>query len=197
MTQVSARHWIISQTKRALTETLCGNFATPQGQIAFLDPLAFYQSPDYIRVPATGGSLVVFHDVAHQRNSKMALIFSDNPVAGGADVATCHVEAGMISLFTPATHANTTAFYDTLTGGGGPYNEFFAAFDEPQGAERKIVPLPDGTPVPYVHSGWGDGGYPVFTLTDKNGTVCAVYVDLMGRDDDGAWLTPPGVTLAP
>jgi hypothetical protein len=163
--------------------------------VAILDPLAFTQTPDWADVPSTGGEMVVFHDLDEGRNSKLALIFSDAAVSDGADVGTCMVNAGMASVFTPATHAATTAYYKTLK--DNPYHSHFQQFDDPKGGERKIVALPDGTPVPYVHSGWGDGAYPVFTLTDAAGKVCAIYADFMGKNDDkdDSWLTPPGVTL--
>ena len=192
---LGAQNWIATNTGGDLTIAQCGAFPTSQGQIAALDPLAFWQLPNYVSVPKTGGRVVVFHDVAHARNSKLALIFKDTPVVGGADVDTCAVSAGMASFFSPETYTATDAFYKALKDGADPYNDFFAAHDEPEGGERKIVPLPDGTPVPYVHSGWGDGNFPVFTLHDKNDSVCAIYIDFMGRDDGSAYLTPPGVSL--
>ena len=101
------------------------------------------------------------------------------------------VDAGMGSLFTRDTFDAMAAWLKTLR--LDPYTAFFEEHDNtPPGLERKVVPLPDGTPVPYVHSGWGDGAYPVFTLTDASGIVVAAYTDFLGCDDDGTWLTPPG-----
>jgi hypothetical protein len=148
----------------------------------------------YIDTPSHSGRIVVFHDTLEMRNSKLAIIFSDAPVCGGADVGVCAVDAGMASIFTPQTHAALATFIKNMPAGKSIYNDFFYKYDDPQGGERKIVALPDGTPVPYVHSGWGDGAYPVFTLTDAQGKVCAVYTDFMGRNAEGAWLVPPGVT---
>ena len=173
-----------------------GAFPTPEGQVAALDPLSFFQTAEYIATPNTTPAFVVFGDTSEGLNSKMALIYSDANVAGGRDKATCAVDAGMASFFTPATHAAQTAYANTIASDGNLYHNHFEAFDNiPPGGERKFVTLPDGTQIPYVHSGWGDGGYPVFTLTDPNGALCAVYVAFMGRNDKGAWLAPPGVTL--
>lgn len=195
-TGLSARDWIVSNTDAPLEVCEIGIFPTPDGQVTALDPLAFFQTEDYIVTPKAEPTFVVFHDRSEGRNSKMALIYSNAHVAGGKDKATCTVDAGMASFFTPETHAAQTAFAKTIASDGNLYHDHFEAFDDtPPGGERKIVALPDGTPIPYVHSGWGDGGYPVFTLTDINNVLCAVYVDFMGRNKEGDWLAPPGVTL--
>ena len=87
----------------------------------------------------------------------------------------------------------TSRFYDGLP--EDPYNHYFHKFDDPAGGERKIVLLPDGTPVPYVHSGWGDGGYPVFILTEASGAVCAAYTDFMGEKRRRCLADPTGREL--
>ena len=111
-------------------------------------------------------------------------------------MGVCMVDAGMASIFTPATHQAMTEFVDSGGDYFNAYDEYFMDFDESNGVERKIVPLPDWTPIPYIKSGWGDGVYPVFTLKDVNGQVVAIYADFLGKDESGAWLTPPGVTLS-
>lgn len=195
-TGLAAIEWITANTDARLEVTEAGPYSTPEGQVVALDPLAFFQAAEYVKIPTANGRLVVFHDKDEERNSKMALIFSEAHVAGGKDVGTCAVDAGMASFFTPETHAAQTAFANTLASDGNLYHDHFEQFDNvPAGGERKIVTLPDGTPVPYVHSGWGDGGYPVFTLTDTQGALCAVYVDFMGCNEEGEWLAPPGVAL--
>ncbi len=191
----SALDWIVFNTQARLTITDCGEFPTPEGKVVFLDPLAHPPSPNFVDVPKKSSRLVVLHDEDQGRNSKLVLIFNDNAIASGADVGTCPVSTGLASVFTPTTFAGLKAFAASLKPGQDPYNKFFCKFDDPNGGERKIVLLPDGTPVPYVHAGWGDGGYPVFTLTDTQGTICAIFADFMGCDQNGKWLTPPGVTL--
>ena len=195
VTGLTAIEWISTNNDARLEVTDAGDFPTPEGKVTALDPLAFFQEPTYTDTPTSGGKLVVFYDPDAERNSKMALVFSDALVAGGSDAGTCMVEAGMASLFTPATLTAQTAFAAKIASDSNLYDGYFDQFDDPTGAERKIVKLPDGTPVPYVHSGWGDGGYPVFTLTDTNGALCAIYVDFMGCDEEGEWLAPPGVQL--
>lgn len=195
-TGLSVRDWIIANTDAPLEVCEVGAFPTPEGQVTALDPLAFFQPAEYVATPKATPAFVVFHDRSEGLNSKMALIYSDAHVAGGQDKATCWVDAGMASFFTPVTHAAQTAYANTIASDGNLYHNHFEAFDNIlPGGERKIVTLPDGTPIPYVHPGWGDGGYPVFTLTDPNGALCAVYVDFIGRNEEGAWLTPPGVSL--
>ncbi len=186
--------WIQSNNDSELTVTDAGFFATAEGRVTFLDPLAFYESPSWIDVPDSGGRVIVFFDPKVDRNSKLALVFGDGEVAGGNSVAMFMVDAGMASVFTPTTHAAQFAFAKSL-GHGNLYDDYFEKFDDPSGGERKIASLPDGTPVPYVHSGWGDGVYSVFTLTDTNGYVLAVYTDFIGRNAGGDWLVPPGLAL--
>lgn len=194
-TGLTAREWILANTDATLEVVELGHFDTAAGQAAFLDPLAFYQTPDWVEVPREGGQLVVFHDPEQGRNSQLAIVFGNMHIWAGADVATCAVDAGMGSIFTPSTHAAQAEFANELGPDKNLYDDYFCTFDDKAGGERKIVELPDGTPVPYVHSGWGDGAYPVFTLTTENGGVVAVYTDFMGCDEDGNYLLPPGVTL--
>lgn len=195
-TGLSVRDWILSETDAKLEVTEVGPFPTPEGRAGIIDPLVFAQPPDYAAVPTSGGQIVVFYDEEELRNSKLALVFPGGTVAGGADIGVCAVDAGMASIFTPATHAAMTAFIESQNDDQfNLYDQYFMDYDDPAGGERKIVPLPDGTPIPYVHSGWGDGGYPVFTLTDVEGGLVALYTDFLGKDESGAWLAPPAVKL--
>ena len=193
---LTAREWIDAKTETDFEVTEVGAFSTAEGLVCMIDPLVFGQPPNFVQVPNENGRIVVFFDSKEWRNSKLALIFSEETVAGGDDVGVCMVDAGMASIFTPATHQAMTKFVDSGGDYFNVYDEYFMEFDESNGAERKIVPLPDGTPVPYIQSGWGDGRYPVFTLKDVNGQVIAIYTDFLGKDESGAWLTPPGVTLS-
>lgn len=192
-TEQTVRAWIVAQNAATLEIVEVGDFPTPQGQLAMLDALILAPTPQWIDVPDTGGKIVVFHDPNEGRNSKLALIFSDATVAGGAEVGVLPIGAGLASLFTQDTFASTSAFFDSFKDQSNPYDDFFFKFDDPEGGERKIVPLPDGTPVPYIHSGWGDGAYPVYVLHDMAGDVIAVYTDFMGKNDAGDWLQPPGL----
>ena len=189
----TVRDWIVGQTDAALEITEAVGFPTPRGQVAMLDTLIPTPEPKWIDVPDTGGQIVVFHDTGQGRNSILALVFSEATVAGGAAVGVVPIGTGLISVFTPDTYACINLFFDSFGENGDPYYDFFSLHDDPQGGERKIVPLPDGTPVPYIHSGRGDGSYPVYTLQDVAGEVIAVYTDFMGINDTGDWLRPPGV----
>lgn len=192
-TGLSAVDWIASETKNPLDICLVGQLDTSSGKVAFIDPLAFMQKFEDCAVvcPTTGGKVIAFHDAQNARNSKLAIVFSDATVAGGDDVATCIVDAGMASIFTTLTYAAQLDFANSLGPDQNMYDDYFDRFDDPEGGERKMAKLPDGTPVPYVHSGWGDGGYPVFTLTDAQGNLCAVYTDFMGKNEAGEFLLPP------
>ena len=195
-TGLSARDWIVDRTNAKLEITEGGAFPTPEGKATIIDPLCLTRPTEWIDVPKDGGSVVVFHDREEGRNSKLALIFSDVEVAGGDDVSTCLVDAGMGSVFTPATYEAAEVFRESLGEKGNIYDDYFCRFDDPGGGERKMANLPDGTQVPYVHSGWGDGAYPVFTLVAKDGSLTAIYTDFMGYNDDGDFLTPPGFVVS-
>ncbi|MEM9344094.1 MAG: DUF4241 domain-containing protein [Pseudomonadota bacterium] len=186
--------WIIAACAAPLMAHEVGTLDTSSGQLAMIDPLVFWVSfeESAFKVPKTGGRIVVLEDTRARLNSKMVIVFADGDVEGGADVATLLVDAGMGSLFTRDTYDAMKAWVEGLE--YDPYTTLFEEHDNvPPGGERKIVPLPDGTPVPYVHTGYGDGGYPVFTLTDAEGAVVAAYADFMGCDEAGKWLAPPGV----
>lgn len=191
----SAVTWIEASNKMPLDVVEIGAFPTPERKVAVLDPLYFAQEREFIAVPGDEGRVVVFHDPSEGRNSKMAIVFSDAEVTGGDDVATCFVEAGMASFFTPASVDAMNQFGRSLGENANFYDDYFCKFDDEAGGERKLAALPDGTLVPYIHSGWGDGAYPVFTLTDAEGNLCAIYTDFMGHNDDGVYLTPPGFVV--
>ena len=194
-TGLSAREWILASNAAPLEVTEAGNFPTLEGKAAIIDPLCLIKPQEWIDVPKDGGQVTVFFDPEQGRNSKLALIFSSAEVAGGDDVSTCMVDAGMASIFTPETYRATDAFRDGLGETGNIYDDYFERFDEPSGGERKMAHLPDGTPVPYVHSGWGDGAYPVFTLLGPSREVVAIYTDFLGCNENGDYLTPPGFVI--
>ena len=189
------RDWIIQNTSARLDATEVGRLEIAGGNIALLDPLFFSQPMEDAQIPVPDGAadIVIFHDRDEGRNSKLAVIFADAPVQGGTEAATCFIETGMASVFTASSHAAMNDFLEVLGPDKNLYDDYFCKFDSEGSVERKMAQLPDGTPVPYAHTGWGDGAYPVFTLTDATGTLLAVYCDFMGCNDDGDWLTPPGV----
>ncbi|MBM7066653.1 DUF4241 domain-containing protein [Actibacterium sp. 188UL27-1] len=78
-------------------------------------------------------------------------------MSGGADIGTWAVDAGMTCICMPTTHAAMEVFL-TSKPDMDPHDDYFADYDDSEGAERKIFALPDGTPVPYIQSGWGDVG---------------------------------------
>ncbi len=189
-----AEEWIVALTEHKLTVHDLGPFATEAGRVTFIDPLICPTEAPFHTVPDAGGRLVVFENVEDGRNSKLALIFSDAHVAGGAELGAVPVDAGMASVLTPEGFAALNAHADALGPDANLYDDFFSQFSEPSGGERKRVPLPNGIEVPYIHAGWGDGTYPIFSLTDADGEICAIYTDFMGRNRAGDWLLPPGVT---
>ncbi len=129
----------------------------------------------------TGGDLEIA-EVGSIDTSEGKVVFLDPP--GFSQMPNCR----------PRTNAATTAFANELDTRANLYDDCSSESNDRIGGERKILKLPDGTPVPYVHSGYGDGAYGAIALHDSSENVCAVYADFMGFNDKyGAWLVPPGV----
>ena len=202
---MNAVEWIVDKTSDVLDPVAYGDFPTPDGKLGVIDPLCTTETA-FFDVPTLGAKLIVLFDEESNRESKLVLVFSDDAVTGGAYHGDCAVDGGAVSPVTPATLTALNAFRATLPAeypSESPnyrypppnlYIEHFEQYDE-AGAEPGKAALPDGTPVPFVRSGWGDGHYPVFTLTDKEGSLCAVYCDFMGCEKTENWVMPPGVTM--
>lgn len=189
-----ALHWIMSETAADLRITEVGPLETPEGRVIAADPLTY--SADWalleIAVPTGGGRLFVAHDVAEGRISKAVLVFADAAPVCGADVATIPVDTGLASFLTPATaKALDQAGAALADARKDLYNNWFHALFGDEHVVAGAYPLPDSpATVAIFSSGWGDGSYPVATLSDAGGAVVAVYADFMGKDDEGNWLLP-------
>jgi len=182
--------WIAAHTEATMEFERFGTFATRDGRLSVVDPLSASKA-DFVDVPKATARLVVFYGTESERESKLALVYRDEAVHGGSWLLDCPVDAGVVSPVTPSSFKALLDFVESLD--GNPYDAYFARYDK-AGNEGPWGQLPDGTRLPYIHSVWGDGTYPVFALWTKAGDVCAVYVDFHGiGDEDGTWLTPPGV----
>ena len=201
---MNAKNWIIDNSSDQAECDAPGHFPTPEGRLSVIDPLCSTEAR-FIEVPTTGGDLLVISD-GEGYWERFALIFADGEVAGGTHEFDCLVDGGVASPVTPASlnalntlrrqipqvypkgHPNARYPAPNL------YIEHFEQFDE-AGAEPLKASLPDGTLMPYIHSGFGDGAYPVFTLTDQAGANLAVYCDFLGNEELENWVAPPGVTV--
>ena len=126
--------------------------------------------------------------------------FPDEPVPGSAadefngfpvDAGTaCFVDDGALVYGMPLRES----WYDMLFDNGEP-TSWFALMDDPGHIHRGIanIPLPlaqDGANIVVIHSGWGDGIYPLVGGYDATGELVAVHIDFYvapePEDDDSA-----------
>lgn len=160
------------------------------GEIFATDPLTLWQTGsdiETIRVPDAPARVVGLLDVAQGRTAAMALIWSNAPVVCGHDLATIGVDSGLAGFLTPMDVEALDAYAHPTD---GPYHGSYAAqLDAHVPTIPLIATLPDGTRFPVSGSGWGDGGYPVASLVDADGTVVALYTQFMGGTEN--WLLPP------
>jgi hypothetical protein len=112
-------------------------------------------------------------------------------VVCGEDVATVGIDTGLAGFFDKPSLTALNRDAKALGPEKDLYNDWFDALIGQIAVVAQIAPLPSGAAFPMVSTGWGDGGYPVATLNGAGGEVLAVYVDFMGRDDEGTWLLPP------
>ncbi|MDJ0640685.1 MAG: DUF4241 domain-containing protein [Paracoccaceae bacterium] len=195
--------WIIAETGGDLGVELFGAFSTFEAKLSFVDPLCATQAT-FFSVPASKSQLVLF-STNDGYWSKLALVYSNEFVCGGRHELDCDVDGGAVSPVTPASLEALNAFRATLPTdypkdspnhrypAPNLYIEHFEQYDEEDAAPWNAT-LPDGTPVPFIRSGYGDGTYPVFTLVAEDGSVCAAYCDFFGSHEKDNWIMPPGMT---
>src|SRR5690606_11298646 len=101
------------------------------------------------------------------------------------------VDTGPAAFLDRPAAAALEADSQALGPGRDIYNDWFHGLSGETHVVKEMVPLPSGTRFPMMSSGWGDGGYPVASLSDAEGRMVAIYVDFMGMNEEGDWLLPP------
>lgn len=185
--------WLRNRTGHALDVQAIGPVAIAPGGVIVVDPLTYSTGYDwpFLAVPEGQAQFLVALDAESGRVSKAALVFSDAPVACGHDEATVGVDTGLAAFLDRPAAAALEADSQALGPGRDIYNDWFDALIGETHVVKEMVPLPSGTRFPMMSSGWGDGGYPVASLSDAEGRMVAIYVDFMGMNEDGDWLLPP------
>ena len=201
---MNAQAWIIHHSNPDAESVDGGAFPTDEGKLSVIDPLCTTDA-NYINVPSSGGRLFVMDEDGDW--ARMAILFGDGDVAGGKHHFDCFVDGGAASFVTPLSLKALNELRNDIPqvypkdnpnhGWPAPnlYIEHFEQFDE-ENAEPLAAKLPDGTLVPFVRSGFGDGVYPVFSLHDESGSVLGVYCDFLGNEETENWIMPPGMTLS-
>ncbi|WP_373636719.1 hypothetical protein [Yoonia sp. BS5-3] len=183
----SALEWLTTRSAPAIVAE-AGTWTTPSGIAYAIDPLTLFGGDNPIAdLPQTAATIVGFHPLdVTDRVSLMALIWSDQPVLCGDDVATIGVDTGLAAFVGPSdlpVLENYGAQWETLY--AGPYAEQIDAFYP----GPILIDLPGASGFPLSGSGWGDGGYPVATLKDAEGRVTALYTQFITAEGED-WLLP-------
>jgi hypothetical protein len=108
------------------------------------------------------------------------------PVDAGT---ACFVDQGAVEALMPDGN-----WYEDLFD-NGTSNSWFARMDDPRHIREGIanIPLPlatQGENIVIIHSGWGDGHYPVVGGYDTSGRLVRVHIDFLvvfeHEEDNGA-----------
>ena len=196
-----AATWLATETSLEVTVTEAGQWHPVGGQIHATDPLTLFQTgPDVptLAVPDAPAQVLGLHyehdfgdDVTERRTAVIVLIWSDAPVACGADLTSVAVDTGLASFLTPA-QVEALAQYEDRYGPSyvaavpGPFEQQIEA----QYPGPFLTDLPGDLSFPVTGSGWGDGAYPVVSLHDADGAMVALYAQFITADGED-WLLPP------
>ncbi|WP_265522894.1 DUF4241 domain-containing protein [Oerskovia flava] len=147
-------------------------------------------------------------DGSHLREAYLSVVLAEGEVAAVRPVVPEGADAAELSdgkYFGVPVDAGTVAFADAdavtaLMPAGDWYEtvfddgtdtSWFARMDDPEhlrtGAANILLPgATQGENVVLVHSGWGDGHYPVVRTDDADGNLLGVHIDLLvaGPTDD-------------
>jgi hypothetical protein len=189
---IGALAWVRSMTGFPLEMRAIGTVTIAPGGVIVADPLTFFSAAGSPAIPAPAGSaqFIVALDAETGRVSKALLVFSAAPVACGRDEATVGVDTGLAAFLDQPTALALANLAQAVSPDRNIYDDWFNRFIGASQVVADLVPLPSGESVPMMSSGWGDGGYPVASLSDAEGRMVAVYADFMGINEDGDWLLP-------
>ena len=147
---------------------------------------------------------IIFSSSAEVERQQLALLRDgEQPVPlDDGEMWTFPVDAGSACFADRATIArdmpNPDTWHDALFESDSP-NAWFQRMDDPEHIREGIanIPLPNGdgqSNIIIVHSGWGDGLYPVLGGFDATGQLVAIHIDFMilgDPDEDGDGVEPP------
>lgn len=189
---IGALAWVRSMTGFPLEMRAIGEVTIAPGGVIAADPLTFFSAAAWPAIPAPAGpaQFIVALDAETGRVSKALLVFSAAPVACGRDETTLGVDTGLAAFLDQPTADALANLAQAVSPDRNIYDNWFHGLLGSTGVLADLVPLPSGELVPMTSSGWGDGGYPVASLSDAKGRMVALYADFMGINEDGGWLLP-------
>lgn len=182
-----------------------GMLRVPSGMLGACDPFAGdLADPVVIPIPAgdypvtvTVADVSEAQDRSHLREAYLSVIVSDR-AAVSLDAAVGNEGPPADGMFYGVgVDAGTVAFVDALAAASAMPNpsSWYELFDNstpeswfnimdadapyPAGSANIVMPLSTaGENVTLVHSGWGDGFYPLLQTTDADGQLLGVHLDL-------------------
>jgi hypothetical protein len=133
----------------------------------------------YVTLAITEGTETRRKALALVREGATQPILADGEFAGfGVDSGTaCFVDDRSVATCMPPAETWYEALFDN-----GRDDSWFSLMDDPEhiraGLANIVLPLAnDGENIVIVHSGWGDGAYPVVGSYDATGHLLAVHID--------------------
>ncbi|MEX3015682.1 hypothetical protein [Gymnodinialimonas hymeniacidonis] len=185
----NALAWLQDGIAMPTTLYEAGTWRVPGGVIFPTDPLGLWQAFEEpgIRVPTDAARIVGLLEESQDRTAILAFIWSHAPVFGGDDVCTIASVCGLAGFLTPEDVDAVQTYGDPE---GTPYHGMYKdQLDAKLPTPPTLVSLPAGNRFPISGSGWGNGKYPVASLTDADGTMLALYTQFIGGGEN--WLLPP------
>ena len=168
-----------------------GEYVLDDSGVVALDPLTGLASRPATGLPAGAASAHVILARQDGFDDTAALVLALGKAAPvcGISHGTFGVDTGLAALLNQSDAARLDGYARLLDLTGG---DLFSALETqlPMENPANFVTLPEGPRFPVSRSGYGDGLYELFGLSDARGRPVALYVDFIG-DSKGEWIDPP------
>lgn len=197
-----------------LSTIACGELVAPVGRLVICDPFVALETSGnaYIAIPPGRYPVVVTIDDDQDAEAYASLLLSPAPevtrrmliplregeapptvgpdelVGFPVDAGTaCFVDEGALTAGMPPNAGNTT-WHATLFDNGRS-DSWFSRMDDPEHIHTGVanIPLPlatDGSNIVLVHSGYGDGIYPIIGGYDAADNLVAIHIDFLLFETD-------------
>ena len=154
----------------------------PDGAVVYaVDPLTLWGEDAPLRVPPGPARVVSYAWPGDQSSTGLALVWgTTGTVTCGEMVAVIGVDTGLAAFMDAPALAEVTR----LEEGSAAYAAYFNALVE-MGITGEMIAIEEAT-FPASRSGYGDGGYGVWQLSDESGTIRALWVEFLPGGEDWA-----------
>ncbi|TKW68545.1 MAG: DUF4241 domain-containing protein [Paracoccus denitrificans] len=185
--------WLAGQAGEERTIRDHGPIDFGSQRLTAVELLFYYRDPwkfaDFA-IPEGPAAFWTLHEPSQQRVAAAVLVWSDATPVCGQEVLP-GVDGPIAGFMAPdAAQRLQQENIRAEDAGQGAYADWVEP-QSPEASFARFMTLPDGTRFPGFSTGWGDGGYPVVRLNDKQGNIVAVYADFIGHEPDGKFILPP------